>query len=116
MSKPEGERMPGHGGERRRHERCVVDGGERPVEVVTYAGTPGVRCTGVRDIGLGGMRLTLSGPERPGARVTLSVALGGEDEQVEVVAQVVWARRAAPHEVGIRFLEVDASRLASHLR
>ena len=95
--------------ERRRHPRTSLVG------VVDYTGAEGVSCTGIKNIGLGGVRLDLTGRERPGARVQLSIVLAGNEEPIQVVGQVVWARQSEPYEVGIRFVEVDTSRLEAVL-
>jgi len=91
--------------ERRKHPRRDLVG------VVRYSGKPGVECTGIVDIGLGGIRLELSGSEKPGGRVQLQITVAPEDQPIDVLGQVVWARTAPPYEAGIRFLEVDATHL-----
>jgi len=78
---------------------------------VRYAGEPGVQCTGIVNIGLGGIRLSLSGSEKPGSRVQLQITVDPEEQPIDILGQVVWARTAPPYEAGIRFLEVDATRL-----
>lgn len=76
-----------------------------------YSGEPGVQCMGIVNIGLGGIRLSLSGGEKPGSRVQLQITVDPEEQPIDVLGQVVWARTAPPFEAGIRFLEVDATRL-----
>ena len=91
--------------ERRRYLRLEPMGG------VECAGGE-VRCTGIVDIGMGGMRLSLANVVAPGTRVWLRLRVGsGSEEPVDVVGQVVWARQAPPFHAGVQFLEVDLERL-----
>lgn len=100
--------MTGTSEERRRHPR------EHRVGVVGYTGSDGVDCVGIVDIGMGGVRLELSANERPGTRVQLRIELE-QGQPIQVTGQVVWARTAPPYEAGVRFLEVDTSRLQEAL-
>jgi hypothetical protein len=50
------------------------------------------------------VRLTLSGEERPGTSVELQLKLGGQAEVTALRGIIVWARRSAPFEAGIRFV------------
>ena len=79
--------------------------------VVDYAGGTGVGCSGIVNIAIGGIRLMLTAIEKPGTRVRLRIALEQQGQPIDVTGQVVWARTAPPYEAGVRFLEVDASRL-----
>ena len=88
--------------ERREHPRVRLEG------TVDYAGSEGLRCTEIKNISVGGLRLHLSGRERPGARVALRIELPGA-QAVDVAGQVVWARQSAPFEVGVRFINLDAA-------
>jgi hypothetical protein len=100
--------MSGTDDERRRYPRHHLAG------VVEYSGGEGVRCNEIINIGMGGVRLELTAAERPGTRVELRIALE-QGEPITVVGQVVWARTREPYEAGIRFLEVDASKLEAAL-
>lgn len=90
--------------ERRRHPRKPLIG------VVEYAGADGVSCLEIINISLGGIRLRTTGAERPGQRVELTVKAEGEDQQVHLLGQVVWARQVEPYEVGLSYLDVDLKR------
>jgi len=91
--------------ERRRYAR------QDRVGVVEYSGREGVDCTGIVNIGLGGVRLALTGCEQPGTQVQLRISLERGSAPLDLVGQVVWARRSAPYEAGIRFLDIDSMRL-----
>lgn len=97
--------------ERRRFPRVSSD-----VGVVDYAGGEGVRCTGITNISLGGIRLKTTGAERPGNHVKLSLTIEGEEKPIHLLGLVVWARQAAPYEAGISFLDVDPERPPRQLR
>jgi PilZ domain len=91
--------------ERRRFPRKPLIG------VVDYVGADGVSCIEIINISLGGIRMSLSGAERPGNRVELSVQVKEEEgEPVHLLGQVVWARQAEPFEAGLSFLDVDPKR------
>jgi hypothetical protein len=92
--------------ERRRFPRLERQQGE-----VELSGRAGVRCTGIVDIGLGGIRLALADALEPGARVRLRLRLARDEEPLDVSGQVVWARRKPPFQAGIRFIDVDVARL-----
>lgn len=77
------------------------------IGMVDYAGSPGVRCIGIKDISYGGLRLQVNAPESPGAKVALSLLFPGSKDPVETQAQVIWGRQVAPFEVGLRFLDLD---------
>ena len=79
------------------------------IGVVDYAGADGVACTEIINISFGGIRLRVTGAERPGDRVELSVQAEGE-EPVHLLGQVVWARQVEPYEAGLSFLDVDSKR------
>lgn len=88
--------------ERRVHPRERVRG------EVSYEGSPQLRCEEVYDLSAGGMRLVLSGPEETGRDVQLRIE--GEGGAITVArGRVVWARQAAPFQVGIRFLDAGSS-------
>jgi hypothetical protein len=91
--------------ERRRFPRKPLIG------VVDYAGADGVTCIEIINISLGGIRLKVTGAERPGDRVELSVQSNVEEgEPVHLLGQVVWARQAEPFEAGLSFLDIDPKR------
>jgi hypothetical protein len=92
--------------ERRRFPRL-----ERQLSEVEVSAGGAVRCTGIVDIGLGGIRLALTDALEPGTRVRLRLRLARDEEPVDVSGQVVWSRQSAPFEAGIRFVDVDVGRL-----
>lgn len=96
--------------ERRRFPRVNMFG------VVDYVGTEGVRCTGIKNISLGGVRLQISAAERPGTRVKLSLTVADDETPIHLLGQVVWARQAEPYEVGISFLDMDPERPPQRLQ
>jgi hypothetical protein len=57
------------------------------------------------------MRLSFSEAVVPGTRMRMRLRLSADEAPVDVVGLVVWARRSAPYQAGIRFLEVDAAPL-----
>ena len=84
-------------GERRKHRREPTKG------VARYRGGDGLEALELCDLSVGGLRLTLSGPETVGRDVELSLQLPDRAGEVQVKGRVVWARQASPYSTGIRF-------------
>lgn len=87
--------------ERRQYPRFSVMG------MVKYEGSAGISCTEIEDISRGGVRLIITGQEKPGTKIKMSVTFAGSDEVVNVPGQIVWARNKEPYEIGVRFLKLE---------
>ncbi|MCC6746837.1 MAG: PilZ domain-containing protein [Deltaproteobacteria bacterium] len=99
--------------ERRKHERI----GDH-VAVIDPEGTSGLATPELQDISSGGARFWVSEVVRPGTSVQVAIRFPGSGRRIAVAGRVVWARMIAPHEIGVRFLNVDettAATLAEHL-
>ena len=83
----------------------------RRIEVnayVDYTGTEVLLFHRIENISLGGLCIQAATAEDPGTVVDLVINFPDLKETVEVKGEVVWASREPPHNMGIRFLNVDA--------
>jgi uncharacterized protein (TIGR02266 family) len=91
------------GSELRRHKRIEVNA------YVDYTGSDVLLYHKIENISLGGICIQAATIEEPGTQVDLVINfpdLGGQT--VELRGEVVWASERAPHNMGIRFVEVTA--------
>jgi uncharacterized protein (TIGR02266 family) len=89
------------GSEQRKNPRIEVNA------YVDYTGADVLLYHKIENISLGGMCIQAATPEEPGSIVDLVINFPEFDESIEVAGEVVWVNRDPPHEMGIRFLEVD---------
>ncbi len=97
--------------ERRRHPR-VTNALSVRIKLLSLP-TP-VEAT-TRDLGLGGLRVTVRHPLAPGTPLALEIELDGRAEPARVVGEVAWCQELphvepghtkTAHELGVRFLKI----------
>ena len=98
--------MPG-AKDARRHPRYVVDA------YVDYTGKEiGLR-NKVQNISLGGICIQTKNLEDVGTIVDLVVNFPELDTSIALKGEVVWANRAEPGDMGIRYLDMDDEKMAT---
>jgi uncharacterized protein (TIGR02266 family) len=101
------------GEELRAHKRIEVNA------YVDYTGSEVLLFHRIENISLGGMCIQAATVEPAGTEVDLVINFPDLQKTIELKGEVVWASRTAPHNMGIRFLnlaEDTAEVLASYLQ
>jgi uncharacterized protein (TIGR02266 family) len=95
----------------RRHARFEV---EALVDLQAPEGAQGAARVG--NISLGGICIQTGHAEEVGTEVDLRINFPDLDLALDVRGEVVWANREQPCDIGIRYLDMDASKRATLLR
>lgn len=90
--------------ELRAHKRIEVNA------YVDYTGSEVLLFHKIENISLGGICIQAATVEPPGTVVDLVINFPDLSKTIELKGEVVWASREPPHNMGIRFMNLDAQR------
>lgn len=105
MSRPPGE-LETRAREQRAHKRIEVNA------YVDYTGSEVLLFHRIENISRGGICIEAATVEAPGTIVDLVINFPDLGKTIELKGEVVWASREPPHNMGIRFVQVDAATAA----